>query len=185
MPQITYDNKDSNLPSGSPQRQWRDIDANEVKNVVNQKTDVGHTHSIGDVTDLSSELNGKAPTVHTHTISQVTDLQTELNGKAKQVAINSQSGTSYTLVLSDDEKIIVSDNANAVTITVPANSSVAFRIGAVINVVQKGAGVVSVTGATGVTVNGTSAGSVSISDRWQGVSLLKIDTNEWIVSGAI
>lgn len=163
MPQITYSNKDSSLPSGTAQRQWRDVDANEVKNVVNQKTDVGHTHSIGDVTNLPSELDGKA----------------------KQITVNSQSGTSYTLVLVDDEKIIVSDNANTVTVIIPANSSVAFRIGAVINVVQKGVGVVSVTGDTGVTVNGTSAGSVSISDRWQGASLLKIDTNEWIVSGAI
>lgn len=167
MALITYADKFQDAPEGTPERQWRAFDANQVKSVVN---------------GLSSS---KADINHTHTISQVTSLQTELNGKAKQITVNSQSGTLYTLILADDEKIIVSDNADAVTITIPANSSVAFRIGAVINVVQKGVGVVSIIGATGVIVNGTSAGSVSISYRWQGASLLKIDTNEWIVSGAI
>lgn len=46
---------------------------------------VGHTHVIGDITDLSSELSGKANTVHDHTISDVTGLSDALSGKANTV----------------------------------------------------------------------------------------------------
>jgi hypothetical protein len=43
---------------------------------------LGHTHSINDVTNLSTSLSGKADSVHTHSISDVSGLQTELDGKA-------------------------------------------------------------------------------------------------------
>ncbi len=36
MALITYDDKDKNEPSGDPKRLWRDEDANQVKEVVNE-----------------------------------------------------------------------------------------------------------------------------------------------------
>jgi hypothetical protein len=45
------------------------------------KADVGHSHTISDVTDLQTTLDGKAATSHTHAISNVTGLQTELDDK--------------------------------------------------------------------------------------------------------
>ncbi len=54
----------------------------------------------------------------------------------------------------------------------------------ILNVVMLGAGVTTVTGDTGVTVNGISGGSAAISAQFGGVSLLKVATNTWVMSGA-
>lgn len=35
MALITYDDKDNSLPTSNPRKLWRDLDSNEVKNVVN------------------------------------------------------------------------------------------------------------------------------------------------------
>lgn len=42
----------------------------------------GHTHVVGDVTNLQSTLDGKAEAAHNHTISHITALQTALDGKS-------------------------------------------------------------------------------------------------------
>jgi hypothetical protein len=101
------------------------------------------------------------------------------------LAVNAQTGTTYTLALADNGRVVTAANADPVGVTVPLNSSVAFPVGAAVNVIWKGGGVVTVSGASGVTVNGADAGSVEIAARWQGVALLKVATNEWIASGAI
>ena len=98
---------------------------------------------------------------------------------------NAQTGTTYTLVLADRGLTITMDNGSANTLTIPANASVAFDVGTVINVIQIGAGVTTIEGDTGVTVNGVSAGSGDINTRYQGVSLLKVATDTWIASGDI
>ena len=99
--------------------------------------------------------------------------------------INAQTGTPYTLALADRGQTVTMDNASANTVTIPTNASVAFAVGSVVTVIQKGAGVTTIAGATGVTVNGVSAGSGDMSAQWQGVAVMKIATDEWIVSGAI
>lgn len=100
-------------------------------------------------------------------------------------SINAQTGTSYTGVLSDEGKVVTMDNSSANTFTIPANSSVAYPTGTIINVIQKGSGTTTISGDTGVTVNGVSAGSGDISDQYAAAALLKVGTDEWIASGAI
>lgn len=99
--------------------------------------------------------------------------------------ISAQTGTTYTLVIGDRGQVVTMNNANANTVTIPTNASVAFAVGSVVTVIQIGAGATTITGATGVTVNGSSGGSVAISAQYQGVSLLKVATDTWIASGAI
>jgi hypothetical protein len=48
-----------------------------------------------------------------------------------------------------------------------------------------GAGQTTVTGATGVTVNGVSAGSGAVNAQYSGCSLIKIATDTWLAVGAI
>ena len=99
---------------------------------------------------------------------------------------NNQTGTAYTLVLTDaDNKTVYMDNAAANVLTIPTNASVAFAVGTKINVMMEGAGVTSITGDTGVTVNGVSAGSGDINNQYQGVTLAKRATNTWLVIGDI
>lgn len=109
--------------------------------------------------------------------------QTE--AQVETATVNAQTGTTYTLALTDRGQVVTMSNASSNTVTIPTNASVAFDVGSVVTVIQVGSGVTSVTGATGVTVNGVSAGSVSITSQYQGVSLLKTATDTWIASGAI
>ncbi|MGY3436451.1 MULTISPECIES: hypothetical protein [unclassified Marinovum] len=76
-------------------------------------------------------------------------------------------------------------SASAATLTVPANSAVAFPIGTEIEVVALGAGVVTITGDTGVTINGVAAGSADVAAQWQGAVLRKYDTDAWLLIGAV
>lgn len=99
------------------------------------------------------------------------------------LARNAQTGTAYTLAAGDAGLGVTMNNASANTVTIPAGAT--LPVGAVVNVVQIGAGATTITGDTGVTVNGTSEGSVAISARWQGVSLWKVAADEWVASGAL
>lgn len=63
-------------------------------------------------------------------------------------SINDQTGTAYTLLSSDNGKVVVLDNASAVTVTVPSGLGAGFNC----SFVQKGAGQVSFS-ASGTTVN--------------------------------
>jgi len=104
------------------------------------------------------------------------------NAKFKQEIINSQTGTSYTLVATDAGKTVSMNNASINTLTIPANSSVAFPINTVINVVRLGDGKTYISGASGVTINGYSSFYL---DKYSTVKLTKIDTDAWLVTGSI
>jgi hypothetical protein len=99
-----------------------------------------------------------------------------------QGAVNAQTGTSYTLVLGDAYKTVTMDNASANALTIPTNASVAFAVGDRVDIWMKGAGVTTVQGDTGVTVNGVSAGSVAL-EQYGAVSITKIATDTWLLAG--
>lgn len=96
--------------------------------------------------------------------------------------INAQAGTSYTLALVDDGRLVTCTNAGAITLTVPANATVAFPLGAVVRVMQGGAGAVTATAAGGVTLR-SRGGLVATNGQYAGFTLTKIATNEWLVEG--
>ena len=98
---------------------------------------------------------------------------------------NAQTGTTYTLVLTDSSKVVTMSNASANVLTIPANASVAFVVNQSIAVIQLGAGVTTITAASGVTLNGVSAGSGALSNQYAAVTLYKIATDTWIASGGI
>ena len=97
------------------------------------------------------------------------------------IAINAQTGTTYTAVLTDDGKLVTCDNASPITFTIPTNSSVAFGIGTQINIMQLGAGQVTIAGA-GVTLR--SAGSkLKTNAQYAVATCCKIATDTWVVVG--
>ena len=110
-------------------------------------------------------------------------LASELNNMATaMVAINAQTGTTYSVVLSDDGKLVTCDNASSIALTIVPNSSVAFGIGTQINVMQLGAGTVTITAGAGVTLR--SAGSKLKTDAQYAVATcLKIASDTWVVVG--
>jgi lysophospholipase L1-like esterase len=91
------------------------------------------------------------------------------------------TGTSDTLALTDAGQTVETTSASAVTETVPANSTVAFPIGTVIQLYQSGAGQVTVTAAGGVTLRAPGGAKTRV--QYSTVTLRKRATDEWIVSG--
>jgi hypothetical protein len=101
--------------------------------------------------------------------------------------LNDQTGTSYTPVLTDQYQVLITrSNASASTLTIPTNASVAFPVGTVITVLNKGVGVVTISGAATVTV--LSAGAVAASPtlaQYKSCALIQVAANTWYVVGAI
>jgi hypothetical protein len=100
------------------------------------------------------------------------------------VDLNSQSGTTYTLVLTDAGKMIRCTNASAVTVTIPLNATVAFPTGTVIEVRQAGAGQVTISPTGGVTLNSESSMRKTAA-QYRGVSLIKVGTDTWDLDGSL
>lgn len=101
-----------------------------------------------------------------------------------QATINSQTGTTYTLVLADAGKTIDLNNASSITITVPPNSSVAYPVGTRIDLVQSGAGQVTVAAGAGVTINSKGA-ALKLTGQWSGATLIQRSANTWVLVGDI
>ena len=98
---------------------------------------------------------------------------------------NAQVGTSYTLVLADANKLVTLTNASAITLTVPPNSSVAFETGTQIDLAQRGAGAVTVTEGSGVTVNVHADDTLVLDGQYAYATLVKIGTNTWDLFGKL
>ena len=98
-------------------------------------------------------------------------------------SVNAQTGTTYTLVIGDAFKTVTMSNASSNTLTIPPNSSVAFAVGDRIDVVMLGSGTTTITGGSGVTVNGVSTGSGAIAAQYASASCLKIATDTWLLIG--
>ncbi len=105
------------------------------------------------------------------------DVSTIVAGRS----INTQTGTTYTFVIGDRLKVVTLNNASAITLTIPPNSSVAFAVGTSIDIIQLGAGQVTVAGGTGVTVNSTP--TLKLRAQYSVGSCLKIATDTWVFMG--
>ena len=105
------------------------------------------------------------------------------------LAINSQTGTSYTAALTDGTNTLVTmDNASANTFNIPTDSTVNFDIGTVLNIYMKGAGVTTITATTPGTTTIVSAGGTigsPVLGRYKIASAIKLAANSWTVIGGI
>lgn len=64
------------------------ITASELASAIATKADVVHTHTISEVTGLSTELNGKASASHTHNSADINGLSVLLAEKADTTAVD-------------------------------------------------------------------------------------------------
>jgi hypothetical protein len=131
------------------------------------------TTSIGDVS--STEIG--------YLDGVTSSIQTQLDSKSNLIiSSNVQTGTSYTLVLSDSGKLIETNNAGSNSINVPLDSSVAFSIGTKIDILQTGAGQTTISPVSGVTIN-SKEGSLKLTGQWSAATLIKRGTNTWALIG--
>lgn len=95
--------------------------------------------------------------------------------------VTSASGT---LAATDAGGLIKMNRGSAQTLNIPANASVAIPVDDAISAQQIGAGVLTIDAPTGVTLNGVDGGSAAITRRYGAVTLTKIATDAWVMSGA-
>ena len=100
-----------------------------------------------------------------------------IDGQLPLIAMtqNAQTGTTYTLAATDFTKLVTLSNASPVTVTVPLESSVAWVAGTQLRLMNLGAGLVTVVGAGGVTINGSPLTLAQYKDG----TLIKTGTNTW------
>ena len=91
--------------------------------------------------------------------------------------INDQTGTTYTLLASDNGKVVVLDNASAVTVTVPSGLGAGFNC----SFVQKGAGQVSFS-ASSTTINNRQS-HTKINAQYGVASLLAYAADTFVLAG--
>jgi hypothetical protein len=96
------------------------------------------------------------------------------------LATNAQTA-SYTLVLTDQSKVVEMGVGSANNLTVPLNSSVEFPTGTVITVLQTGAGQTTLVATGGVTINGTPG--LKLRAQWSSATLIKRATDTWVAIG--
>jgi hypothetical protein len=91
--------------------------------------------------------------------------------------LNDQTGTTYTLLASDNGKVLTFNNASAITLTVPASLPVGFNV----SVVQKGAGQVTFV-ASGVTIINRQA-FTKTAGQYAVASLMALSANFFVSGG--
>jgi hypothetical protein len=126
-----------------------------------------------------------AADTNTTQIATTAYVQTELADFHLLPAVNAQTGTSYTAVLGDANDLITLTNAGAITFTVPANGSVAYPVGTTLHVMQGGAGAVTITPDTGVTINVHTDFTLVTDGQYAVASVTKTATNTWVAYGKL
>jgi hypothetical protein len=89
---------------------------------------------------------------------------------------NAQTGTTYTLAATDFTTLVTLSNASPVTVTVPLESSVAWVAGTQLRLMNLGAGLVTVAGAVGVTVNGAAT-----LPQYSSATLVRTASDAWTI----
>ena len=92
---------------------------------------------------------------------------------------NTQTGTTYTLVIGDVGEYVTLNNAASITLTVPAN---VFSAGDTINVVQLGAGQVTMVAGAGATLN-SQGSKLKLTGQYAAATILFTSATAAVVFG--
>ena len=126
-----------------------------------QATAVAGTNTLTLPATSNDTLVGKATT---DTLTNKTLTNPTISNAKINLALNAQTGTTYTLVASDSGKLVTTSNASAVTVTIPPSL---FTSGEQINVQSIGAGITTFAAGSGVTITSTGATSAAPNLRAQ------------------
>ena len=98
--------------------------------------------------------------------------------------VNAQSGTTYTLVAGDAQKLVTLSNASPITLTIASNATQALPVGTQVTISQFGVGQVTVVGASSpnpVTVNATPG--LKLRTQYSSATLVQVSTDNWLLVG--
>lgn len=103
--------------------------------------------------------------------------------------VASDQTADYTPVLADQYQTLVPMNkSTAVSFKIPTNASVAFPVGTVITVLNKGAGTCTISAVSSGTTTVLSAGATAAQptlSQYKSCALIKLSSELWYVVGAI
>jgi hypothetical protein len=103
--------------------------------------------------------------------------------------IGADNTSDYTAVLADQYQVLeVMNKATAIAFKIPTNASVAFPVGTAITILNKGAGLCTISAVTSGTTTVLSAGAVAASPtlaQYKTAVCIKTATDTWYVAGAI
>jgi hypothetical protein len=103
--------------------------------------------------------------------------------------INTQSGTTYTVIDDDQFQVLVqATNASAKTFSIPTDATYDFPIGTAITFINSGAGDLTINAVTSGTTTITSAGGTSAAPKvgqHKAATAIKLAANAWTVVGAV
>jgi len=103
---------------------------------------------------------------------------------SNEVTLTVSTATSYTVATADRYKILEFDNASAVTVTI--GTSTAFQAGERVDILQDGAGTVTIQRdgtATTLAGRGTAGTAYRIGQRYDAVSVICVGTNSYRIIG--
>jgi hypothetical protein len=180
-----------------------ETDTNKLKcgNGSTAWNSLAYLNNDGDITGVTAGTGisggGTSGTVTVSIDTSVTaDLSTAqtltnktLTAPVINLALNAQTGTTYTFVAGDNGKLVTASNASAQTYSIPTNATTAFPIGTQINIIQIGAGQVTIQAATSGTTTVSSTGATATAPKlraqYSAATLIKASTDLWYVTGDI
>ena len=145
-----------------------------------QATAVAGTNTLTLPPTTSDTLAGIAAT---QTLTNKTLTSPTITTPTQRLALNAQTGTTYTLVAADASyKLVTASNAAAITVTVPPSI---FTAGDVVNLQQIGAGQVTFAQGAGVTITSTGATATApkLRAQYSACSIICTASNTFTVIG--
>lgn len=153
---ITYDDANTSMNFGT-----------STSHLLNIKTN--------NTTALSIASNGAATFLNDLSVTGVF---------RETVTTNTQTTSSYSIVLTDNGKLILMNVAISNNLTIPLNSSINFPVGTKIDVSSIGAGQTTIVATSGVTIN-SAGGALKLRLQYSGATLVQTATNVWSLFGDI
>ena len=145
-----------------------------------QATAVAGTNTLTLPPTTSDTLVGIAAS---QTLTNKTLTSPTITTPTQRLALNAQTGTTYTLVAADASyKLVTASNAAAITVTVPPSI---FTAGDVVNLQQIGAGQVTFAQGAGVTITSTGATATApkLRAQYSACSIICTASNNFTVIG--
>ena len=118
----------------------------------------------------------------TQTLTNKTLTSPTINTPKTTIGFNAQTGTTYSLILTDQDKLVTLDNASAITLTVPNGI---FSAGQQINVQAIGAGQVTIQsdGTTVLTSTGATSTAPKLRAQYSAATIICTSSNNFTVIG--